>query len=621
VKEKYFGSQFYENIMKLLGLKSLPTDDLMYIINRNFKNIHMCTYDNKQLIRIDNEHYIPRIDNLKPIIIFHPLNELEESCSHLLIYDSIHLYLRNLTFSIFSQMMTTEDGTIVQGLFPASQKTKYKFQNLFNIVTATSFSKNVIGFDIDFINSPKNAKVNFKYPLYNMLHTIQNNTIFGIHLEDNEIKLFKQIYETHIIAIIDNLFKDSIEIPALSSQYPRFYILVTIKLMLEEIYWKEYSKIGLSFLNGTAIERYKDMLPSLNDHPKYKYFESIYTESNQKLDQEAYKNEIQIRQESEPNWLLLKGNEVGNEKQQLVVIENNNIGQIIDRFGSLIEYNLKQYQNKIRKFNADILAQRYKDDYQIWENDQEWNDIFTWQNLVLDILQSNGGGLYYDIRINKYCFRSKFNGSPTNVDSNTLGELLSRALREKIIAYINQNDRTSLSDYAIEIVLVSKLNGINKQKLNIQEKANNVIKILLFENAIPAIDDDVFDINNNYIYFKQHVSNLFFTRNRFVSNQYLAKRYQQKQDIIINNEEQTFIEKFIYHLVKENHALFYYIMNWLAYYFQHLQKSKTALVLLGEQEVTQGIFWNIIIKEIFSQQYCATINDKEQDTVLVSSHP
>jgi hypothetical protein len=567
------------------------------------------------------------------MIPFHPLTSLKESCSHLLIDDSVHLYLRNLTSNIFVKIITTKDRTIdpniinmfdtnqLNNLLNPNKNTKYKFNNLFNIVSATSFSKNLISFEIDFTNSPQSAKVNFKYPLYDILNTIQNNTIFGIYLEDNEIRLFKQIYENYIIDIIDNLFKEPIKILKESNHYSKFYILATIKLILEETYLEKYN-ISFIFSLKSRIERYKDMLSNLNQYTSYNEFTNfdyIDTENSQKIDQEAYKNEIQIRQASEPNWLLLKGDKMGNRKKQVAVIKNDNIGHTLDKFGFLIEYDLEQYQNKIRKFNAGIIAQEYENNYQIWKNNQKWNKIFYWQNLVLYILENNGGGLWYDTRINKYCFRSKLNASTINVDNNELGNLLTRALREKITTHLNQNNRADLSNYAIEIVLVFKLKSLNKQTLNINEKADNVIKILLFENAIHTIDDDVFDINNNDIYFQQDDTDFLYTRNRFVPNQYLEKRYLNKKLRNTSKVEKTVTEDFIFHLTRENQELFDYIMNWLAYYFQYLQKTKTALVLLGEQEVTQGIFWNIIIQEIFSQQYCTTINDKEHGTDSVYS--
>jgi uncharacterized protein (UPF0297 family) len=52
-------------------------------------------------------------------------------------------------------------------------------------------------------------------------------------------------------------------------------------------------------------------------------------------------------------------------------------------------------------------------------------------------------------------------------------------------------------------------------------------------------------------------------------------------------------------------------MNWLSCFFNSLKKSGTALVLLGDQELTENILLDKIIKEIFGLQYCITINDEE----------
>jgi len=234
-----------------------------------------------------------------------------------------------LTYNIFDKVITTKDGTNTRDyrldtiqlkkLLNPTKTTKYKLFNLFNIVTATSFSKNLISFEIDFTNSPKNARVNFKYPLYNMLTTTKNNTIFGIHLENNEIELFKQIYENYIIVPIDALFKEPIMIPQKSNQHPKFYTLMTIKLMLKETYWKNYN---ICFINcKDMIPKYKKMFSDLNQYKQYNdfiKFDDIYTTEDKKLDQEAYVNELQIRKESEPNWNLLKDNEMKTNKLSTV---------------------------------------------------------------------------------------------------------------------------------------------------------------------------------------------------------------------------------------------------------------------------------------------------------------
>lgn len=55
-------------------------------------------------------------------------------------------------------------------------------------------------------------------------------------------------------------------------------------------------------------------------------------------------------------------------------------------------------------------------------------------------------------------------------------------------------------------------------------------------------------------------------------------------------------------------------MNWLAYFFQNLFKSEIALVLLGDTEITEKLFWDRIILPIFGSKFCIKINDENLET-------
>jgi len=238
---------FYNRTVDILGLRKMKESNLLAIFNRNPSNYHIFLSQGCQFLQPNFTFNMQ-----EPRIKFYPFCEQKESCSYLVINDSMHLYLKELFFKIFEDIITAKEGTNsgyrmdildnkkLERLLSPTKYTKYKFYNLFNIVSATSFSKNLISFEIDFINFPKSAKVNFKYPLYNMLSTIHNNTIFGIHLEDNEIELFKQIYENYIITIINNLFQEPIKISKSSDFFPMFYILMSIRLMIKKVYLEEY---------------------------------------------------------------------------------------------------------------------------------------------------------------------------------------------------------------------------------------------------------------------------------------------------------------------------------------------------------------------------------------------
>ena len=83
--DNFFRKSFYQNVMAFLGLESIKQNNLLHILNKNLKNDYMYTCDNKQMIRIDDIVNMPNTYNKKPIIGFHPLTKLKESCSHLLI--------------------------------------------------------------------------------------------------------------------------------------------------------------------------------------------------------------------------------------------------------------------------------------------------------------------------------------------------------------------------------------------------------------------------------------------------------------------------------------------------------------------------------------------------------
>ena len=78
--------------------------------------------------------------------------------------------------------------------------------------------------------------------------------------------------------------------------------------------------------------------------------------------------------------------------------------------------------------------------------------------------------------------------------------------------------------------------------------------------------------------------------------------------------ENSAVGKLILHLVNYDRQRLYWVINWLAYFFQGLKKSQVALVLLGEQGAGKGIFFNEVIKPLFGEDFVKTINDKSLNT-------
>ena len=627
----------YRELVRILELEHINQNYLLLFRNGS----DYLTYDNKQIVFTNGFNYLG--DKQTTYIGFHPLNEQEQSCSYLLINDLIHLHLKNHIYSLFNKILRIKDGTNaklthefdktqIDSLPNPTSITRHKFNYLFDALSAIPFSKNIITFSIDFNSTSNCAIVDFKYPLYDELCTLNNNTLFGLYLEDFEILLFKKIYEEYIINMINNLFHKDIEVPQNSNLYPQYYTLLKIKVILQEAFWKEYDINERPNIKRNLI-KYNEMLDNLN---QFTYMLPSISQEQQELDFESYKNEMERRKESESNWLKLKDTKMQEivKKEQTEIIINSD--KKIETFMQHIaETAYEKYIRQTEKFLTDQRVNDYIQNYNQFKNNQEWAELFHWQNLVLNILNDNGTSLWFDTRIDKYCFRSKVGATLVYENKEGISELLTRALKEKITDYLNRFNNGFFANHAIEIVLVHKLNGIQSQKLKQSERASNVIKILLFENAIPTIDDDKFDVQSSVEFSKEN-NHFFYTRNRFLPTKHLLKRFNNTNlasnnvisfdSLFSLNEDSylletlndtsifrrsTFIEDLIFYMVDEDIAAYYYVMNWLSCFFNSLKKSGTALVLLGDQELTENILLDKIIKEIFGLQYCITINDEE----------
>lgn len=635
----------YRSIKEIANFEDRKRFDVLYLYNKNLKINYSILYNNKQMIFADGINYIHNEKENQLLIEFHPLNELKESCSRLLIHDSIILCFNNVIYNLFRKIITTKDAsqvykdlsfakTNLKNLVNPTKNTMFKFNNLFNILTATSFSKNIIDFSIEIISDEKiskRAKVNFIFPFYDALCTEHNNTICGIYFEDNEILLLKQIYENYILKTINTLFNQDLPIPDTSNSYPYFYALMTTGLNIQENFWTEYN---ISFIPKikNKLSSYKEIFSNLNDFIKI----IPQTSTNQQeLDSQSYKDELKIRKESQSEWLVIKDNNMKEvvKKEQIEIITNRD--KEIETFTKYIEAAEKKYVRQINNFLTDQRVNDYIQNYNQFKNDQEWAELFHWQNLVLNILNTDSASLWFDRRTDKYCFRSKVGATLVYENKEGISELLTRALKEKITDYLNRFNNDFFANHAIEIVLVHKLNGIQSQKLKQSERASNAIKILLFENAISTIDDDKFDVHSS-LEFSKEDTHFFYTRNRFIPTKHLLKRFNNtnltsnnaisfdslfslnEDSYLLETSEQeieckrsSFIEDFIFYLVDEDIATYYYVMNWLSCFFNSLEKSGTTLVLLGDQEVTENILLDKIIKEIFGLQYCLTINDEQ----------
>lgn len=72
------------------------------------------------------------------------------------------------------------------------------------------------------------------------------------------------------------------------------------------------------------------------------------------------------------------------------------------------------------------------------------------------------------------------------------------------------------------------------------------------------------------------------------------------------------IFRLIYNLVNYDEKMFHYFINWLAFFFQGLNKSIVAIVFISKQGVGKGVFVDEVLKPLFN--YCFTVNSESLGT-------
>lgn len=71
-------------------------------------------------------------------------------------------------------------------------------------------------------------------------------------------------------------------------------------------------------------------------------------------------------------------------------------------------------------------------------------------------------------------------------------------------------------------------------------------------------------------------------------------------------------KKLLMHLCNNREEYYEWVLNWLAGFFQTLQKSQVSLLWRGEQGSGKGIFFTDVLSELFGKRYCITV---DQDRV------
>ncbi|MCT7602288.1 primase-helicase family protein [Aliarcobacter butzleri] len=140
----------------------------------------------------------------------------------------------------------------------------------------------------------------------------------------------------------------------------------------------------------------------------------------------------------------------------------------------------------------------------------------------------------------------------------------------------------------------------------------NLKEILIIKpEDLKLVTGKVFDPLSTNEFILQ--DNYTYKINLFKPSVYMLLDYEFKKELKFHFENSA-IGKLILHLVNYDRQRLYWVINWLAYFFQGLKKSQVALVLLGEQGAGKGILFNEVIKPLFGEDSVKTINDKSLNT-------
>jgi hypothetical protein len=611
---------FYIQILRILNIGFFGNDqNNQRLTNKYIKQIIEC--GSREFVSYSTYLFGWQLEK-EEMVPFHPCSDYN-SCSLLLIENQIHQELSRTAFDEVIDVLKMKATDIDEKKIPRRYKdeilnqfdssntfTVLKWENLFKVLTATPYIKHMIDFSFDTDTIFSNTKVICTYPLYDYLGEIEDKTIFGIEFKSNEIKVIKQIYRYQVIDKLEELFSKKITVIQNSNAFPKFYIWM-------RIYFEVCKQYKHRFLRGYIKSNIEPLEKKLENLNQYNIEDLKWNSLLSQFDTEEYNTEIKKREECYPK-LLSKEFMMAKEKNKLMTVEEYNI--------KLNDKTIDKYITELSKLNAKIMLQEEMSRVQQLQNSTEYQGILEMQRLVMSIINDEGGRLWYDTRIKKYCFRSRYDGKIVEHNKKDITEILNRAIQKNLPKY--HIDDTNTFSHIIEVELIETINDILKYKLKNELKSNDTVKVLIFTNQIPTIDDDVFDTTLNKEIFKSE-TDLLFKRNRFVPTKYLAKRaqyqggirgvedYNFKQQVVqqaLSNSkpEASFIQLFITKMVKGDKNKLNWIINWLAYYFQELKKTGTALVLLGDQEVTQNLLYKHIIEPIFGKRYCTIIDDNTE---------
>lgn len=328
------------------------------------------------------------------------------------------------------------------------------------------------------------------------------------------------------------------------------------------------------------------------------------------------------------NTEVVKG-EILNDKE-LVRQTNSGLDEIQSLIGNYWHTQQQLENIQYHERNKQILLQQQRQSY--------INDIYNMQNQLLGILNASGTCLWQNNKRNKICYRVNINEEIQEGSKKTISTLLSKVYsrRIKIVDDIDDIKVDPIIDN-ITYIFTSNIDILHDERFNPYTdleffQVTNTWYRNLFSYS-PYLLKRLKRITNSYNPFDIAYSSVFteyngsssykvnnlgilesssleskFTHNQLTFSHPSFKIFDRFKSEL--EERKSTIKNFIFVLANENIHKYNYIMNWLAYFFQNLNKSKVALVLLGDEEVIEDIFWNKIVLPTFGSKFCTKIDDE-----------
>ncbi|HES58823.1 MAG TPA: ATP-binding protein [Caldithrix sp.] len=233
-----------------------------------------------------------------------------------------------------------------------------------------------------------------------------------------------------------------------------------------------------------------------------------------------------------------------------------------------------------------------------WDAQANFNQIMNNEEKKYDYFKNKEQSIICDINrpnqpIRLWRFKNKFYYRPTQY-----GEL-------KICDEQELEKEISSRYCNINIKIVNDLNdALSYKKMDIR-----VDTTYIAINAIPVVDEEVFDINQMNEIFVNHKG--YLSRNCLSYTSYLHKRFI---DFRADENDVSAARYFIQKMTTIKDLRF--LVSRFGKFFKHLITSN-AIIFMGNKDVSEGILLKKILKPIFGSQFFTTITDEMLQTMSV----